>query len=65
MNSKETTIAGLFAFGALLLGALAAQFDSDPKTIADWNEVVAGVAILVGFLRARDNNKSSEEVGAK
>lgn len=45
--------------------ALKAQFDNDPATVADWGLVVALVIAAVGLLRARDNNKSSEEVGAK
>jgi hypothetical protein len=65
MGSKETTLAGVFAFATLLFGALSAQFDSNPETVANWNAVVAGGGVLIGLWRARDNNTSSEKAGAK
>jgi len=64
-GSKETTIAGLFAGVALIAGELSDLLDNDPATLFDITVVVAAVGMIVGFLRARDNNKSSEDVGLK
>lgn len=64
-TSKETSIAGVLAFIVALSGSLLAYFDADPETNADWNEVVVAASVMIGLLRARDNNKTSESVGAK
>ena len=40
-------------------------FDDDPETGIEWKMLVTGIVILVGFLAARDGNKSSEDVKAK
>ncbi len=63
--SKETTIAGLFTGAALILGELAKLFDGDPATNIEVTTLVAAVGIIIAFFRARDNNRSSEDVGIK
>ena len=63
--SKETTLAGLFTGLALIAGELAKLFDNDPATTMEITTIVAAVGMVIAFWRARDNNKSSETVGAK
>ena len=65
MKSWKTTTAGIAAFITVLAGAVSAQFDADLSTVADWNAVVFAGIILIGLIKARDNNVSSEEAGAK
>jgi len=59
-RSYRTTLAGI---GALLIttgNALVGQFDDDPSTIADWGLVIAAAAVAWGFIKARDDNVTSE-----
>lgn len=65
MKSWKTTLAGIAAIIGAIALAISHQFDADPTTIADWGAVFTVVAAGVGLLFARDNNRSSEEVGAK
>lgn len=65
MRSWKTTVAGIAAIIAAIALAISNEFDSDPATIADWGVVLATVIAGVGLLFARDNDKSSEDVGAK
>jgi hypothetical protein len=62
--SWETTLTGLGAMLLALGSALQAQFDQDPATIPDWGLVLSLSLAGLGLLRARDNNKTSEQVGA-
>lgn len=64
-GSKETTIAGLFAGISLIAGQLYNLFDKDATTLFDVTTVIAAVSMIIGFWRARDQNKSSEMVGIK
>lgn len=63
-RSWKTTAAGLAAIFTSLGGILTALTDNDPKTVPEWS--LAGPLIISGFglLFARDNDKSSEDVGA-
>lgn len=63
--SWRTTAAGMVFFLAIVAGQLRYVFDDDPKTNPDWNIIAAATAGLLGFSSARDNNKTSEMVGAK
>ena len=48
--------------------AVTALFDGDPSTIVDWTALSSGFAAITagfGLIFARDNTKSSEQVGAK
>lgn len=64
-KSWKTTGAGIGAILVAIGSALSATFDADPLTVADWGAVIAAVIAGVGLIAARDNDKSSEEVGAK
>ena len=65
MKSWKTTLAGVAAIIAAIALAIAHQFDADANTVADWGAVAAAVAAGVGLLYARDNDRSSEDVGIK
>lgn len=65
MSSWKTTVAGIAAMAAAIAAAVAAEFDASPETVADWGTVVAGLVAGLGLLFARDNDKTSEEAGAK
>jgi hypothetical protein len=62
--SWKTTAAGVAALVAVLATAIAAHFDDDPATIAEWGGVITAVLVALGFAASRDNDKSSEDVGA-
>lgn len=64
MTSWKTTLAGIAAIVAALGTALSAQFDNDPATVPDWTMVIGLITAGVGLVLARDNNKTSEQVGA-
>lgn len=64
-SSWKTTVAGIAAILAAISTAVAAQFDADPNTVPNWGVVVTAVCAGAGLLAARDNDKSSEQVGAK
>lgn len=63
-TSWKTTVCGLATVLPVLGALLAAQFDDDPNTVPDWNQLVV-VAAGTGLIFARDNNKTSEQVGAR
>ncbi|GAF78643.1 unnamed protein product, partial [marine sediment metagenome] len=65
MKSWRTTLAGIAAVVAVLSGAVAAQFDADPTTVPNWELVWATLFAALGLAFARDNDKSSEDVGAR
>jgi len=62
-KSWETTAYGIAGALAIAFGAFQVLIDGDPMTMPDWNEVIAGIMIALGFWRARDANKSSEDSG--
>jgi len=63
--SWRTTVAGIGAILVAVGSAVAAYFDNDPLTNADWGAVVAAIIAGVGLLNARDNKVSSEKAGVK
>lgn len=65
MKSWKTTVAGVAGLVAAVATAVQTQFDGDPATTPDWAVVGALLATCVGLLLARDNDKTSEQVGAK
>ena len=65
MKSWKTTLAGIAAVVAALAAAVAAKLDGDPATVADWGAVLAALSAGAGLLFARDNDKTSEDVGAR
>lgn len=65
MKSWKTTGAGIGAILVAVGSALTAMFDGDPATVADWGAVVAAVIAGIGLIAARDNDKSSQDVGIR
>lgn len=65
MRSWKTTVAGIAGVVAAIASAVQAQLDGDPATVPDWAAVGALLATGIGLLLARDNDKTSEQVGAK
>lgn len=63
-SSPKTTAAGIVAFIAILATQMGYLIDTDPLTVVDWNAVLNGFLFLVLGVSARDNNKSSVDVGA-
>jgi hypothetical protein len=64
MKSWKTTAAGIAALLAVIATAVAAYLDGDAATTAEWGAVVTAVFVSLGFVASRDNDKSSESVGA-
>ena len=65
MKSWKTTAAGIAAIIAAVALAISHQFDSDPATVADWSAVITALTAGVGLVLARDNDKTSEQAGAR
>ena len=65
MKSWKTTAAGIAAIFAAVALAISHQFDSDPATVADWSAVITALTAGVGLVLARDNDKTSEQAGAR
>lgn len=58
-------MAGIAAAVAAIASAVNAQFDGLPETEPEWGLVIAAITAAVGLFSARDNDKSSEDAGAK
>ena len=65
MKSWKTTLAGIGTILTAIGFALTAQFDSDPLTVVNWTTTIAAFMAGIGLITARDNNRTSEDVGAK
>lgn len=65
MKSWKTTTAGIGAILVAVGSALTAMFDGDAATVADWGAVIAAVIAGIGLISARDNDKSSQDVGIR
>ncbi|HUT92820.1 MAG TPA: hypothetical protein VMY37_25225 [Thermoguttaceae bacterium] len=65
MKSWKTTFCGIGAFLIALITALTAMWDGDAGTEPQWAIVVTALIAAVGLFMARDNDKSSEDVGAQ
>jgi len=63
--SWKTTSAGLASIMSGLGQILWAILDGNPQTNPDWNTSIPLILTGLGLLFARDNDKSSEDVGAK
>ena len=61
ITNWQTTLAGVLGCIAVVSPHLAAAFDTDPNTIADWNIVIGALLAMFGLASARDANKSSED----
>ena len=65
-TSWKTTACGILAALAAGITLVAIPvLDGDPATTANWGAFGATLAAAVGLLFARDNNRTSESVGAK
>jgi len=65
VKSWKTTVMGVCAILTAVAGAVKLLVDGDPATNPDWTATLAAVAAGIGLIAARDNDKSSESVGAK
>jgi len=68
MKSWETTVIGILIGVGALCAAGVSLLDGDPMTNPDLEGLmtaITGVLITLGFIRARDNNKTSKEANAK
>jgi len=64
--SWKTTLCGVLGIVAAAITLLAIPvLDSDPATVANWGAFTAAISTAVGLFFARDNDKSSEDVGVK
>ena len=66
MKSWKTTLCGVLGVVAAGITMIAIPLlDQDPATAARWVEFGSLAAAAIGLLFARDNDKSSEDVGNK
>ena len=66
MNSWKTTLCGVLSLVAAGITLVAVpMMDTDPATLPQWGAFGAAITAAMGFFFARDNDKSSEQVGAK
>jgi len=56
-------ILGVIAAAITLVGQ--PLLDADPNTVPQWGAFAATAAAALGLVFARDNDKSSEDVGTK
>lgn len=66
MKSYQTTICGVLTLIAAGISLVALPLlDNDPLTVANYGAFGAAIATAIGLFVARDNSKSSEDVGIK
>lgn len=66
MTSWKTTTCGILGIlAALITLVLVPLLDGKPETLPQFENFAAVVLPSIAALFARDNNKSSEDVGAK
>lgn len=64
MTSKQTTFGGIVMALPVILRELADLLDGDPATTFDFILVVSALGAMYALWKARDNNRTSEQVGA-
>jgi hypothetical protein len=64
-NSWKTSGAGIAAILVAVGSAITAVTDNDPTTSIDVGALIAALMAGIGLIFARDNNKSSEDIGSK
>lgn len=66
MKSWKTTLCGILGAVAAAITLVAQPLlDADPNTVPQWGAFLAAAAAALGLVLARDNDKSSEDVGLK
>jgi len=66
MKSWKTTLCGVLGFVATVITVVAQPLlDGDPATEPMWAVAGTALAACIGLFFARDNDKSSEDVGTK
>ncbi|MFH1022131.1 MAG: hypothetical protein V1809_01940 [Planctomycetota bacterium] len=66
MKSWKTTACGILAaVAAGITLVVIPLLDNNPATTANWGAFGASLAAAVGLVLARDDDKTSEDVGAK
>ncbi len=63
-SSPKTSASAILGFLVLLLTQIGYAFDNDPATVMDLGVVFSGLLMAFGLLKARDNDKTSVDVGA-
>jgi len=65
LKSWKTSAVGFLSGLVIVATQIIALLDTDPATVFSYEALVAALAVMgIGFF-ARDNDKSSEEVGTK
>ena len=64
LSSWKTTLVGVLTLLATIIFGAKALMDNDPTTIIDLPEVIGAIMGIVALF-SRDNDKTSEEAGAK
>lgn len=67
-TSWKTTACGIAGLVAAIATGAKALLDGDPATGIDFAAILAAILVVapsIGLIFARDNDKSSEDVGAK
>jgi peptidoglycan/LPS O-acetylase OafA/YrhL len=64
-GSWKTSAAGIAAIVVAVASCVQAAFDGNPDTAPNFEVAIAAVISGLGLIFARDNNVSSESVGAK
>ena len=65
MKSWKTTIFGAGGLLAVVVSVISTLFDGDATTNPDWALLIAATGPAIAAIFARDNDKSSEDVGTK
>jgi len=66
MRSWRTTVCGVLSIIAAGITLIAIPLlDADPGTMPNWSAFGVAAVAGIGLIFARDNNKSSEDVGIK
>lgn len=63
-TSKQTSIGGIVLGLPIILRQLANLLDNDPSTVFDFAMVISALGAMYALWMARDNKKTSEQVGA-
>ena len=64
-NSPKTSAAAIALILATVGQVVYLMVDGDPGTNPDWTMAMSSIIAAIGFFFARDNDKSSEDVGIK